>query len=408
MVFAIVGIILNSQFSIPNSASAQQPWTFGSIEEACAADAFVLQPPADLRSTVESSARNAKFKPQKAAIHYNTVYHLSGPYRNMGRKYVRFQTPVHGTDSTDFYIPYETATHMLPHLVSTAYWQQRFSSLLRWTHVRTDLLAGLLDVDTAATPPSHPENRTPDPQFAPLHWLGYTYQPSAEWPVVFTVATNTDSVQTLSLRALQRLAEWGAFATVADHLAYERHEAGLNDSLVALDSHLTTIDSQFSILNSQLSTLIDSITQVLRTDSIEEGRRQTQQQVRNTLARMDRDAIFLFSAKHARSDYMFGLEFNFYNCFPKTITKIEVTVVPYNDRGGIQPDKFNRTARTVRCMGPISKGQPASYRFDELFWNDHGRIKYMRTTNVTFHFADGTTRTFSGYAKIRRHTLSEQ
>jgi hypothetical protein len=112
------------------------------------------------------------------------------------------------------------------------------------------------------------------------------------------------------------------------------------------------------------------------------------------------------SVNPARSDYMFGLEFNFYNCFDRVITKIEITVTPVNAKGRIQKDQFNRDVRTVRCMGPIRPGSPAQYTFDELFWDDKGRIQYMRVTSVTFHFTDGTHRTFSGYEKILKHTLN--
>ena len=120
---------------------------------------------------------------------------------------------------------------------------------------------------------------------------------------------------------------------------------------------------------------------------------------------MNRDEIFILSVNTARSDYMFGLEFNLYNCFKKTVTKVEITVVPVNDRGQVQPDKFNRKTRSVRGMGPIYPGSPAQFVFDELFWNDRGRIKFMRVTSVVFHFTDGTTRSFVGYDRILKHTL---
>ena len=103
---------------------------------------------------------------------------------------------------------------------------------------------------------------------------------------------------------------------------------------------------------------------------------------------------------------MFGLEFNFYNCFQKTITKIEITVTPVNANGQVQRDQFNRDVRTIRCMGPIRPESPAQYIFDELFWDDKGRIKYMRVTSVTFHFTDGTRKNFYGYNQILKHILN--
>ena len=129
-------------------------------------------------------------------------------------------------------------------------------------------------------------------------------------------------------------------------------------------------------------------------------------QVMRTKKRMNRDEIFIMSLQPARSDYMFGLEFNLYNCFKKTISKIEITVAPYNSRDRVQEDKFHRTVRTVRCMGPIAPGEPAQYTFDELFWDDSGKIRYMKVTSITFHFPDGTSRSFNGYPTVMKHSLN--
>jgi len=130
-------------------------------------------------------------------------------------------------------------------------------------------------------------------------------------------------------------------------------------------------------------------------------------EVQATKERMNRDQIFIMSINPARSDYMFGLEFNFYNCFQKIITKLEITVTPVNERGHLQKDQFNRDVRTIRCMGPIRPGSPAQYTFDELFWDDKGKIKYMRVTSIVFHFTDGTRRSFYGYDNIMKHTLNK-
>ena len=80
-------------------------------------------------------------------------------------------------------------------------------------------------------------------------------------------------------------------------------------------------------------------------------------------------------------------------------------MTPYNDRGRVQEDRFHRSVRTVRCMGPIRPGAPAQYVFDELFWSEKNNIKYMRVTDITFHFSDGTTRNYNGYANIMKHCL---
>ena len=227
-----------------------------------------------------------------------------------------------------------------------------------------------------------------------------------EWPVVFTVRTNRRGTQELALAAVQQLAERGAFTTDAGLEAYEHNAAEVRaqeqERQAALQRHLDSLDRR----RMASLRLADSITTALRNDSIAQAEEALRLQVQATKVRMNRDQIFLMSARTAKSDYMFGLEFSFYNCFAKTITKIEVSVTPVNARGQVQADQFKRTVRTIRCMGPVYSGSPAQYTFDELFWDDRGRIQEMRVSSVTFHFTDGTRRTFSGYEKILRHTLN--
>lgn len=378
---ACVSLILNSHFS---PASAQQPWNFASIGEACLDDAYFIEPPAEVKAVVEEAAG---VRPT-----YNTVYHLSGLWRQWGRNYVRFQN----AEGADFRVPEDVAALLLPHLVSCRYWQRRFETLLLWSYLNTEKLTGLLEADTA-------DRRYG--RYTPIRWLGYSFQPSEQWPVVLTVTTNTRTPQTLSLHALERLAEWGAFATEADMSEYERHNEQLRQSEADRRADLQRALDSLSSISDWAERHADSLILALQADSVSDANEQMQAEVERTKERMNRDEIFIMNIKPARSEYMFGVELNLYNCYDKTISKIELTVTPYNDRGQVQSDKFQRTVRTVRCMGPIRPGAPAQYLFDELFWNDRGRIKYMRVTGITFHFTDGTHRSFSGYNQILKHSL---
>ncbi len=374
------------------SVNAQQPWNYSSVEALSAADAFFIDPPADIRAIAERAAGSA--------MPYNCRYHISGPHRNfIGQQYYTF-VPVNTNNdqlsTVSYQLPTAVAMQLLPHLVDMRYWERRFTTLQQWAYVDMSRLSHIIEVDTA-------DRRYG--RYSPIRWQSYAFQASEQWPVAFTIVTNTRKPQTLSLRALERLAEWGAFATEADQLAYEQHKAALDDSLQALDSHLETLDSQFSTFNTQLSTFIDSITIELQSDSIAAQQEQQRSDVERAKERMRRDEIFVMNIKAARSDYMFGVELNLFNCYDKTISMLELSVAPYNDRDRVQEDKFHRSVRTMRCMGPIRPDQPAQYTFDELFWDDRGKIKYMRVTHITFHFTDGTSKSFNGYKQILRHSL---
>ncbi|MBR1549939.1 MAG: hypothetical protein IJ634_04810 [Bacteroidales bacterium] len=384
MIFVIVSIIFNFQLSIFNSAQAQQSWNYTTITEAHLDDAYLIEPPHALKKLIEK-----KIAPRK--LKYNRMYRLSVSGKRTGKYTLHFQT-----DSIDVSLPERLATELFPYLVSDRYWRARYRTLQEWAYIGMDN-GSLLDVDTS-------DHRYGP--FAPLVWLGYRYQPSPEWPVVFTVRTNTHARQTLTLPALQRLAEWGSFTTDEGLLAYEERQALRQQQELEhrqqLQRQLDSLDNVSELFARQA----DSITIVLQRDSIDQAEQRLMAEVQATKDRMNRDQIFIMSINPAHSDYMFGLEFNFYNCFQKIVTKVEITVTPINERNQIQKDQFNRDIRTVRCMGPIRPGSPAQYTFDELFWDDRGRIKYMRVTSITFHFTDGTTRSFRGYDNIRKHTLN--
>ena len=367
-----------------HSASAQQPWNYSSLAEIRLDDAYLVEPPYTIRRQIERHIAPLTLK-------YNRLYRLSANTKRTGKGTLRLQT-----DSIDVSLPEALAALLFPYLVSDQYWRNRYRSLQEWAYVdmSNDIL---ISVDTA-------DHRYG--QFSPVVWLGYRYQPSTEWPVVFTVRTNTHQRQQLTLPALMRLAEWGAFSTEEGLLALQQQEALRRQQEAVrqeeLQRHLDSLDRVSDLYARQA----DSITARLQRDSLQLAEQRLLADVQAAKERMNRDQIFLLSVNPARSDYMFGLEFNFYNCFPKTITKVEITVTPVNDRGQVQRDQFNRDVRTIRCMGPIRPESPAQYTFDELFWDDRGRIKYMRVTSVVFHFTDGTTKRFHGHEKILKHTLN--
>ena len=378
-----VGLIFAFYISFFTSVRAQQPWNFSSLEEACLDDAYLIMPPSELQRMVSEEVGSG--------VEYNCSYHLSGPYIDRGKQYIRFQNT-----QTDFRLPEVLVAQLLPHLVSHSYWRQRYSKLTQWAFVDKERLGGLLMADTS----DHTYGR-----YVSFVWVDYLFQPSEESPVYFIVTVGDGSPQHLSLRAMERLAEWGAFATRADWRTYMQQLGEVRrrqeEGQWALQRQIDSLANIIAMIEHQT----DSIVTAMQSDSIAQVEAETRAEVERTKERMNRNELFFMSIRPARSDYMFGLEFNLYNCFSKAISKIEITVTPYNDRGRVQEDRFHRSVRTVRCMGPVRPGAPAQYVFDELFWAEKNNIKYMRVTDITFHFADGTTRNYNGYANIMKHCL---
>ncbi len=289
----------------------------------------------------------------------------------------------------------------------SAYWNARFLQLLRWTYVDSSLAAIYLpyELEVMSNESGDTHTKLQTKNYTPIRWYGYRFQPSDQWPVVFQVAIGDGPEQTLTLPALEQLAQWGAFLTNDDHRRLRITRRQERDESLRQDTLLRRQLDSLDCIARALRIEADSIQASMTADSLEAASRKRAEEILQAKQRMNRDQIFILNVKTARSEYMFGLEINLYNPFGRTISMLEFNVAPYNDRGQVQEDKFHRTVRTMRCMGPIAPESPAQYTFDELFWNDRGRIKFMRINSITFHFTDGTTRSFRGYENILKHTL---
>lgn len=377
--------ILHSSLFSP-SLQAQQPWNPSSLLDAHLDDAYLVAPPAPL----QASLRNHLSFPLSSL--FNRSYRLSLLSNEAGAEQLLFQS-----DSLSFSLPDTLASQLLPYLVSHRYWQQRYAALQEWAFVFMDTQTSLLiDIDTT--------DRRYGP-YSPLSWLGYHFQPSVEWPVVFSLRTNTRRRQQLTLPALQRLAEWGSFSTVQGQSAFELRRDSLLRSRQAQQQALQHHIDSLNLRQQLLARQADSIALALRNDSLQQIHQHTLQQIQATKEHMRRNQIFLISLNPARSNFMFGLEVNLFNCFSKVISSVEISVIPVDHNGQLQPDRFKRDERTILCIGPIQPLSPAQYTFDELFWDQSHRIRFIRLTSVTFLFSDGSRRSFSGYDKILKHTL---
>ena len=147
----------------------------------------------------------------------------------------------------------------------------------------------------------------------------------------------------------------------------------------------------------------DSIMQLRVAHCIDSLRNLSRIAENNFYNELNRRQIFILKDLYSYSDYKFGKKFTFYNCFNKRIKYINITLTAYNGVGDIQRDDIGRSSAKVRGIGPIEKGEIASYDWDELFWDDNDIIDEVLITNISFTFFDGTTKSYSGKANIDKH-----
>ena len=147
----------------------------------------------------------------------------------------------------------------------------------------------------------------------------------------------------------------------------------------------------------------DSIMQLRVAHCIDSLRNLSRIAENNFYNELNRQQIFILKDLYSYSDYKFGKKFTFYNCFNKRIKYINITLTAYNGVGDIQRDDIGRSSAKLRGIGPIEKGDIASYDWDEIFWDDNDIINKVLITNISFTFFDGTTKSYSGKANIDKH-----
>ena len=127
------------------------------------------------------------------------------------------------------------------------------------------------------------------------------------------------------------------------------------------------------------------------------------QAYRDKVSYMKKNQIFITKAGYNYDGDQFGMDYDIYNCFGKTIKYVEITLTCYNTVGDVQRDYFGNSTKKVRGIGPIEPNDGGSYSWEKIFWDEYGVIKNCRITAIKFTFKDGTVKSFSGYANIRKH-----
>ena len=197
---------------------------------------------------------------------------------------------------------------------------------------------------------------------------------------------------------------------IIDNKAYAYHWI---EKTVSLDSLVFDDEGRYQFLlrrgnkglaiRKKIAFQQDSIMQLGVAHCLDSLRNLSQRAKNKFYNELNRRQIFILKDLYSYSDYKFGKKFTFYNCFNKRIKYINITLTAYNGVGDIQRDDIGRSSAKLRGIGPIEKGDIASYDWDELFWDDNDIINKVLITNITFTFFDGTTKSYSGKANIDKH-----
>lgn len=117
--------------------------------------------------------------------------------------------------------------------------------------------------------------------------------------------------------------------------------------------------------------------------------------------------IFITQAGYNYDDEQFGMDYEIYNCFGKTIKYVVITLTCYNQVGDVQRDYFGNASRTVRGIGPIEPGARGSYSFEKVFWDEYGVIDRCKITAIKFIFRDGSSKSYNGYINVNKHIADD-
>lgn len=141
-------------------------------------------------------------------------------------------------------------------------------------------------------------------------------------------------------------------------------------------------------------------------DSLEKATLKLMEDIQKTYNFYKKNKVFILGEHYSYSDYKFGKEFKFFNCYSKDIKYINLRIVAFNQVGDVQKDDIGNYAKDVRCIGPFEVGEVATYDFDDLFWDDNDIIKELRVVELKITFSDNSVITFSGKDKVDKLRLS--
>ena len=141
-------------------------------------------------------------------------------------------------------------------------------------------------------------------------------------------------------------------------------------------------------------------------DSLERVTLELLERLQKTYDFYKKNKVFIISEQYSFSEYKFGLEFKFFNCYSKDIKYINMRIVAFNQVGDVQRDDIGNFAKDVRCIGPFEVGDIGVYDFDDLFWDDDNIIKELRVVELKITFSDNSVITFTGKDKVDRLRLS--
>ena len=85
------------------------------------------------------------------------------------------------------------------------------------------------------------------------------------------------------------------------------------------------------------------------------------QAYRDKVSYMKKNQIFITKAGYNYDGDQFGMDYDIYNCFGKTIKYVEITLTCYNTVGDVQRDYFGNSTKKVHGIGPIEPNDGGSY-----------------------------------------------
>lgn len=141
-------------------------------------------------------------------------------------------------------------------------------------------------------------------------------------------------------------------------------------------------------------------------DSLEQATLKLMEDIQKTYNFYKKNKVFILGEQYSYSDYKFGKEFKFFNCYNKDIKYVNMRIVAFNQVGDVQRDDIGNYAKDVRCIGPLEVGDAGVYDFDDLFWDDDDIIKELRVVELKITFSDNSVITFSGKEKVDKLRLS--
>ncbi len=371
---------------------AQESDLFLSVKEVHNKRAFLTRPDDSVCRMIYSEGYvlvDGKYRPLRKIKHPSSMIAFDREY--VVRTTFKYKQSVFvrlASGKYVFCVPVERGEYLLPYLHSKAYWNSRYE---HWSACR------MLDVDKCGGMFSYDASRLQSGTYVPVEWSRYEWDKTENASILVYFRVQGGALQHLSNKQIDTLFQRGAMQ-MPDSAVRQPAPVQESPEIVEAVPVKEEITPPAPKMRREKSETRQKTSDLSDDDLFEWANQMTGAQ-----KKYQSREICLLRKSLIHQNGSCGISFQFFNCFPKKVDYIELTLTAYNGSRQIQTDDSGVSEQVVRCNGIITLSEFVSYRVPVIFQDKSRRISDLRINQIRIVFTDRSSKTYAGYENVKKH-----